>query len=122
MHNDKVGYKVVKVKHSRHGACFVSAVAGQRFGGQQKSGKEVVYIRYFRTFRPKSCGPLAVFDDLKSAKYFCTDSDIIFKCSYVPSSDNRLWVDYFDRSISKVVGLPPGTVFADSVVLLERVW
>jgi hypothetical protein len=67
------------------------------------------------------CGPLAVFVTEGSARYFMSlwpDTDL-YRCRYIPTKGRRaLW----SRAGSiRSHDLPPGTDFADSVTLLEKV-
>lgn len=84
------------------------------------------------TERPKDCGPLALFSRIEAALNFKRDMDLgtfneenhVFECEYTPSKDNLLWMvtDYSELRELSVEKLPPGTIFADSITLLKRVY
>ncbi len=95
----KKGYKVI----DRYG---YSCVMHQDVGG-------VKYIVGIKTRRQTGCGPLAVFSHKRVAIGFA-DSNRIFRCSYVPSTDTDLWTiaTFCHRE------LPSKTVLADEVTIL----
>jgi hypothetical protein len=89
------------------------------------SMKSLKYKINKKTKRPIGCGPLAVFDDLQSAKKFASIPDRIYRCIYKKSNDNILWykketqIGPLDKK--KTWGFPLGTRFADWVILLNEV-
>ena len=99
------------------------------------------YLKYMSTYavnvvtnRQRGCGPLAVFSTLEAAVRFCCPSPLppnekhIYKCEYIPSSERGLWVPAEDEIVRLHPGsivrhsdkYPPGTVFADAVMLRLR--
>lgn len=84
-------------------------------------GKVVGYEIGKWTKRPEKCGPLAIFDTLKSAVYFMdsiyTDK-IYFQCKYKKSKETVL---YNDRGYHTRTKLPQGTILADKVKLIRRI-
>ncbi len=101
-----IGYKVVEKYNGRYRSCCVVSSA----------------VRYgigFITERPYCCGPLAVFKKKEDAIRFrrLPFGQHVFKCKYTKSKDDKLW------NITRRVWfeLPIGTVFADTVELIEEV-
>ena len=94
-----------------------------------------VRVRYFPgswTVRPVNCGPLACFTNLQDAinwlgyyrKYVSSSKHAtIFACEYKKSRAKSLWM--WDRHNQKLncplIGLPSGTVLANSVKLTLKV-
>ena len=92
-------------------------------------------VRYFPgswTVRPVGCGPLACFANLQDAtewlnchrKYISSPRHAtIFACEYKKSRAKSLWM--WDRHNQKLncplIGLPSGTVLADSIKLTLKV-
>lgn len=105
----KIGYKVLQVNRK-------SAVMYDSFG--------CLYYHKGKKVTPKKgCGPLCVFSSFYDARVFVewlTDTQkIIIKCYYKPSSIDYVW-DEKNKKLSKhLIGLPKGTVLADSVTCLE---
>lgn len=83
-----------------------------------------VYIRYVvgvKVVRPRCCGPFAVFKYVEDARVFaCHMGGCVFSCEYEPASTRRLYY-YVERTKFSKTGVPYGTDFAESVVLLERI-
>lgn len=124
------GYKVVKYDLVK--GTYVSATS---------NGRILDYIIGSKTIPQDGDGPLAVFDNLISASRFKDNlfsrKDIdILECEYeVTNKEAALWFmkDFWLASdVGKVKGkaklknhgmfyLPEGTVFASSVILLEKV-
>ena len=67
----------------------------------------------------KRMGPLCVFGDLRSAQLFNIrfSSGDIKECLYVPSKLKYIWDGH---SSNHILDLPPGTVLANRVRLLEN--
>jgi hypothetical protein len=109
-----MGYKVVV--HNRN-AGYVSC----------SSPLQVRYTIGEPTTRPPNCGPLAVFSNKKDAKHFIEYSTLgahLFRCLYTPSKSSSVW--YKGHSLIYTYALSPnklptGTIFADSVTLIEEV-
>lgn len=94
-----------------------------------------VRVRYFPgswTVRPVGCGPLACFTNLPDAtgwldyygRYVSLISHAtIFACEYKKSRAKSLWMRdrYNHRWRRPLIGLPSGTVLADSVKLTLKV-
>lgn len=92
-------------------------------------------VRYFPgswTVRRTGCGPLACFTNLQDAtawldyyrKYIALPGHVtIFACEYKKSRAKSLWM--WDRHNQKwlrpLIGLPSGTVLADSIKLTLKV-
>lgn len=86
------------------------------------------------TKRRKGFGPLAVFNNLKNARNFlivdrnlCTKglnfSFHIFECEIKPSNDKKLWMIIPGTENKSVLhSLPQGTLFADTVKLIQKVY
>lgn len=71
-----------------------------------------------------NCGPLSVFKSVEAAKSFMNDYFLssrleIWKCEYIRSHYTKLWTP-FRRSPPQLV--PVGTVLADKVKLIEKVY
>jgi len=99
---------------------------GNLFSYTMECGTFCKYAKNTWTKRPENCGPLAVFNNIKTAVNFLIndsrDGKIkikyhIYKCYIHESKDTYLW----DRDIQWHTRLPPGTVLADKVKLLEEV-
>jgi len=108
-------YKVVR--SSGNGKIFLSATG---------MGEVTEYTLGEKTNRPKLCGPLAVFSFLVYARNFCkklsVENLVIFRCKITGSLDTKLWVKSPVCKISvSFCDMPEGTVFADSVTLLEQI-
>lgn len=82
------------------------------------------------TNRPEGQGPLAVFDTLESALDFAksmgsdpADNSFlrIFLCEFSPSKDDKLWFNHYGEPVYNTRNLPQGTLFADSVSLIEEI-
>ena len=94
-----------------------------------------VRVRYFPgswTVRPVNCGPLACFTNLQDAtnwlgyyrKYISLPGHVtIFACEYKKSRAKSLWLRdrYKHKWRRPLIGLPPGTVLADSIKLTLKV-
>lgn len=94
-----------------------------------------VRVRYFTgswTVRPVNCGPLACFTNLQDAtgwlgyyrKYVSWSRHAtIFACEYKKSRAKSLWLRdrYKHKWRRPLIGLPSGTVLADSVKLTLKV-
>lgn len=99
----KIGYKVVR-------ETYYSAI------------RDGIYYKINEWVCPKpGHGPLCVFEDLKSASRFISNSGLhIYRCEYIPSPCDRVWEE--DRYCYKnLIALPCGTVLAKKVKLLELV-
>ena len=117
--NVRKGYKVVSVLDSGLGSVFGSAYLNPIFRGF------TTYEQYVWTHRKEGCGPLGVFNSLEDAQEFICRNTVclyapvkIFKVDYVISRSHRMW---YSRSAVRFGHFPPGTVFANSVKLLEEV-
>lgn len=81
------------------------------------------------------CGPLCVFDSLPEALLFAERGDRIWRCFYVPSRQDSVWVldvetigagtnEAFTFPMlfwNRLGNLPEGTVLADAVYLIDEV-
>lgn len=121
-YEDKIYYKVVR----RYGNLLTS------YNGKPLDYHGLLtYIIGEETKPMKNCGPLAVFRDINSARLFIFKdmypADVvknrnvdyyyqIFPCKIVKSDRNYLSDGYYTVQNN----LPEGTVFADSIILLER--
>lgn len=86
--------------------------------------RAVCYPKNKIAHRPKLCGPLAVFETRKAARYFISQNwswindrahnRKVVKCLYIPSEDSALWDAYDKRCV-----VPERTAFADEVKCLE---
>ena len=104
--------KGIKIIHAEWNSLF-SAFA---------NGKSVTYKVGAWINRPKNCGPLAVFKNLKNAKRFMERNDrhflnrYFYKCKYKKSKDKYLWNDEGEQ----LHMVPKGTRFADKVLLIKQ--
>lgn len=78
------------------------------------------------------CGPLCVFDSLQAALLFAECDEMIWRCFYVPSRQDSVWVlgvetigagtnkafTYPRLFWNRLRNLPEGTVLADAVYLI----
>ena len=91
-------------------------------------GAPVQYAHGLVTYPPKDCGPLCVFGELESARFYMQYTKQYMKgwsfemweCQYTPAKENKVWVD---NMVSTLNDLPTGTRLADAVKLaklLER--
>jgi len=109
-----LGYKVVRLIYGDDDEI--------RYRSAYKLGNPVYYEIGKKTNRPDNCGPLAVFDLLVYASSFMRESSngkfVIFECDYEPTTGKKeLWCESHKIRILK---LPLGTNFADSVTLIRR--
>jgi len=120
------GWKVVrKARPRRHsiGVAFISAIMSEKFGVTE-------YFLGKWTVPRDNCGPLAVFTTLETARSFADMMRIyvdhplcVHECEYVESDELTMWFIcgdgiYNGERISVRLGYcPPGTAFADSIVL-----
>jgi hypothetical protein len=118
--NIKEGYKVLRINFPLEGlrSYFINCTKGS-----------VVY-KLGEWVKPnENCGPLAVFNNLESAKKFIGAIIItfrhvlIYKCKYVPSKRKNLWVLYGNsvRTVRGPVFFPKGTVLANKVMITEEI-
>lgn len=95
-----------------------------KFDGKWCSYRDLYRKYYFDrpTKRINGDGPLAVFDNYEAAILFHRKSGVddcrIFKIKYKKSKDSSLWRKGMN-TMNHFVLLPPGTDFADEVILLE---
>lgn len=114
-----LGYKVCRVINGKY---YSATSLGQTPGNSKSPGMR--HYLFTKAIKPwKGWGPLTLFDTLQDARNFgactCGCCEII-KCKYEPSKKNYLRGWFIDRWIIKCE-LPTGTVFAESVMLLEIV-
>ena len=92
----------------------------------------VRYVPGSWTVRPTGCGPLACFANLQDATEWLDDHErfvssprhaTLFACEYTKSRAKSLWLrDRYKHKWSRpLIGLPLGTVLADSVKLTLKV-
>ena len=93
----------------------------------------VEYVVGKTTTPAPNCGPLAVFDTLRSACLFYYGTKRVFKCRIKKSQLKTLWHpwgnDYYEFPGDRKgrtdrmhhSDMPPGTILADRVTLLEEV-
>ena len=116
----EIGYKVVqenlRSSHELWDTSIVQYVVGE-------------FVSRRPPVNGKKNGPLAVFKDLDSAKFFLVNAVSmiplrIYKCEYVPSKEKYLRSVRrygFNRARRSLNKCPIGTVFANRVKLLEEV-
>jgi len=119
-----VGYKVVVVKGGKNYSCTKRVFrSDHRFS--------IRYLVNKWVFPFEKCGPLAVFGSLKNAEEFLkkfvdhwgrTDEIFrIYRCEYIPSRGQRLFVGRSDsRESTHLVSLPYDTRLARSVRLEKK--
>jgi hypothetical protein len=112
----RFGYKVVSKNsfgRGRHGSCM-----------DPWSPRIVEYGVDKWSFPKSGCGPLAVFESFGSALEFICDrsNKMIFKCKFVCVDLNTLGCNalWDKKNKLKFFDLPPGTILAKRVMLLNR--
>lgn len=88
-----------------------------------KTGK-VIYKIGKTSKRSHACGPLAVFSNLRNAKRFMSSLNLfesysILRCDIIKSKESTLWTSS-GRKRDRC--FPDGTVFAETVTPLKRVY
>lgn len=74
------------------------------------------------TYRYFGFGPFAVFGNLSQAREFMLFLiGEIYKCEYLPSSDNCMWIVEDNGTKRSSIVSVEGTVLADAVILREKV-
>jgi hypothetical protein len=111
----KEGFKVVTPGHRRGGlwSCTVWPYSCS-----------VEYIKDVWTSHHEDNGPLAVFSSADDALSFSDSLEIcceIWKCEYEESAKQQLWMEWGNEYVTIPYVIPPGTVLADRVKLIERV-
>lgn len=100
-----------------------------------RGGRSVKYKKGEWVQPDERCGPLCVFGSLPEALLFAEWGDVIWRCFYVPSRQDSVWVlsvetigdvtnkvFTFPRILWNRLGnLPEGTVLADAVYLIDEV-
>jgi hypothetical protein len=126
-----VGYKVVRVWDNRYWSVFNKTVEGEFSKCLLASVPDLYSVEYIinQVVIP-SFGPLALFDTIEHAKDFVAEEGLrkiatIFSCEYTPSPHIDLWIRIRGERVLKRRGkfniIPPGTIFASSITLLEEV-
>ncbi len=105
----KIGYKIVR---RRWGQLWSMSVA-RGFG-------EVLYSLHHWTYPKAGCGPLVLFEDLRSAyqhvkKFEFPDDYLLFECLYEPSSATKVWTN--PSYEEELCYMPPGAVLAKCIKL-----
>jgi len=131
----KTGYKVVGL-HAKNKKLysFLSITWDGKFEQGSKSwvGMKRHYSKTKWTHRRKEYGALCVFDTIKNASDFynragdqMADRFRLYECSYIPSTERKAYRPGSDPSykieLGTANGIPNGTKFADSVILIKRV-
>ena len=111
-----IGYKVLSVRHKKLYSWMETAYDMLR------------YITDKVTIPREGNGPLAVFEDLKSAIAFAQMHSSgwlhkyrIYECRYVPSEQSGLWYKHKTAGVITMYTLPPGTALASAVRITKRV-
>jgi len=106
----KIGFKLVAIVDE----CKVSYYMSRKDG-------EVRYRRWLSAKPRWRCGPLAVFDDLQSARAFAAVQSFgeeIWRCLYISHEGEHI---YTPKSSSEhITRLPKGTRLASRVILLNQ--
>ena len=115
----KYYYKLVKKTDDR----LISCIMWDTLSSHTYEVGEWTYRRKSEERRGKKLGPLCVFDTLEDAQSFSHLSAPlyypIYKCRIRRSTAKAVWDNLLRRE--SVYFLPPGTVLADAVMLLEEV-
>ena len=124
------GYKVCKREGNRFVSCFIGTGKGREDWGFKVyrighiTKRSPGYIRGVVT-RLRKYGPLAVFKHINMAisyiNYDVEDPLVVFKCRYIKSTDDDLWLPgYRQRRLNRFARIA-GTYYADEVELVEEV-
>jgi hypothetical protein len=108
--DEKIGYKVI-----------VNCLGGHYESVAMFGIANVIYF-VDKWVEPRmGNGPLAAFDTFEDAESFSVDTDMIFKCKYIPSKEKKLWYRGVGGRLFAKGDFPTGTVLADKVMLLEEI-